>query len=172
MFVLTPQSALIIGAIGAPLLFLLSAWLTRPSQREVSAALLAGGAYALSNATWDQVAFGAGLWSYPAFEGSALLWLLYIPAGMVSGGAFGLVGWRLTRRFRRKGLALFLLGWSLWGLLHDFGGAALFASSSLVEFAPGPLPVLADGLLYAFCGTLAQMVIRAFMGTVKVSRRG
>ena len=78
----------------------------------------------------------------------------------MAGGAFGLIGWWFTRRYGGKGLVLFLIGWTAWGVIHDFGGALVFASSNLIQFAPGPVPVVADAALYASCGALAQGVIR------------
>jgi hypothetical protein len=58
----------------------------------------------------------AGWWHYPydpRATGPALG--LDLIAGVVAGGAFGLVGWRLTGRFGRRGLAGFLIAWSIWG---------------------------------------------------------
>lgn len=90
--------------------------------------------------------------------------LLYIPAGLVAGGAFGLVGWRLTRRYGRTGFVLFILLWSLWGIIHDFGGGAAFQSSNLMAFASGPVPILLDGTLYATCQLTAQAIMRVIAG--------
>lgn len=164
MPVLTPQQALMIGAIVAPLLFVLSAYFTRANPKRILAALVAGLTFGLGNLLWDQVAFRLGWWSYPAFQKYEWWPLLYLPAGLVAGGAFGLIGWRATRRWGRKGLVLFILLWSIWGMIHDFGGGAAFQSSNLMAFAPGPIPVVADGILYASCQLAAQGTLRLIAG--------
>jgi hypothetical protein len=161
---ITPQQALLIGAIVAPLLFGLSAYFTRANRKRIRAGLVAGLAFGIGNVLWDQVAFRAGWWSYPAFEKLDWWWALYLPSGLVAGGAFGLIGWRVDRRYGPKGLALFILTWSLWGVLHDFGGVAAFGSSNLMEFAPGLLPLIADAGLYASCQLLAQGTLRLIGG--------
>ena len=159
MAVITPSQALLIGFIVAPILIAVSAYFTRASRRLILSGLAASVAFGLSNLLWDQVAFRLGWWSYPAFQQNDWWMLLYVPSGLVAGGAFGLIGWRLAHRYGTRGFVLFILLWSLWGIVHDFGGGAAFQSSSLMIFAPGPIPVLADGLLYATCQLAAQGVL-------------
>jgi membrane-bound metal-dependent hydrolase YbcI (DUF457 family) len=88
----TPSLTLIIGYIVAPVLFGLSAYFTRATRRRLAGALVAAVAYAALNIVWDRVAAAAGWWIFPF----APTWVdtapLYIPAGLVAGGAFGLVG--------------------------------------------------------------------------------
>jgi hypothetical protein len=165
MPIVTPAEALAIGFVIAPLLFAVSAFLTRATGRRIAGGLAGSGAYALSTYLWDRVAGLAGWWHYP-FDPSITgrMLALYIPAGIVSRGAFGLIGWRLTRRFGWPGQAAFLLGWGLWGAIHDLGGSVLFASSDLMVFTPGPTPAVADFLNYATCGALAQLAIRLVGG--------
>lgn len=167
MPIITPENALVIGAFISPLLFLMAAWITHASRRRIFSALFAGIVFGIANAIWDQIAFLFGWWSYPAFFGKSILWLLYIPAGLVSGGAFGLIGWKIFQRFGRKGLFLFLFAWTIWGVLHDFGGGQLFQSSNLIRFANGTVPIFTDALLYASCGLLAQLTIRFIGGPAR-----
>jgi hypothetical protein len=164
MPVLAPQQALLIGFIVAPILFGISAYFTRANSKRIRAALVAGLAFGLSNLLWDQAAFRPGWWSYPAFQANNSWPWLYLPSGIVAGGAFGLIGWRATRRWGTKGFILFILLWSVWGMIHDFGGGSAFQSSNLMSFAPGPVPVIADGLLYASCQLAAQGVLRLMAG--------
>jgi hypothetical protein len=164
MPLLTPQRALQIGFVVAPLLFALSAYFTRANRERIFAALLASLAFGLANLVWDQIAFRAGWWSYPAFQKIHEWMLLYIPAGLVAGGAFGLICWRVTRRYGTVGFILFILLWSSWGIIHDFGGGAAFQSSNLMAFAPGPVPMLLDGTLYATCQLVAQATMRLVAG--------
>ncbi len=170
MVIITPNSAAIIGAFVSPILFLASCWLTRASWRRSGSALAAGGVFAIANVLWDQVAFRFGWWSYPGFEGTSLIGLIYLFSGLVAGGAAGLLGWRLIRRYGRRGLIVFLILWTLWGVIHDVGGGQLFQSSNLMRFAEGPVPIIADALLYATCGALAQLIIRAVGGAPAADR--
>ena len=75
------------------------------------------------------------------------------------GGAFGLVGWRIIQRWHWKGLAFFLLFWAVYALVHDYGGSILFASSRLMVFGPGPVPIIADILWYVSGNALPPIVI-------------
>ncbi len=160
MPILAPGTALAIGAIVAPFLFLISMHFTRATRPRALAAIAASVAFGLVNILWDQLAFRQSWWTYPAFARSGVLWLLYVPSGLVAGGAAGLVGWRIIRRFQTPGLLLFLAVWTLWGVLHDFGGAYFFKDSALMAFAPGSAPVMADAALYASCEAIALAVIR------------
>jgi hypothetical protein len=164
MPVLSPQGALLIGFIVAPVLFGLSAYVTRANRKRIIAALVSALAFGLSNLLWDQIAFRMGWWSYPAFQKINWWMILYIPAGLVAGGAFGLIGWRITRRYGRVGFVVFILIWSIWGIIHDFGGGAAFQSSNLMTFASGPVPIIADGILYATCQLAAQGILYLIAG--------
>jgi hypothetical protein len=168
---LTPSQAVILGFIVAPILFVASAYFTRATPRRILGGLAGGVAYAVSTFGWDRVAAGIGWWYYPfdpTVSGQVLA--LYAPAGLVSGGAFGLIGWRVTRRFGKRGLAAFLVAWGVWGTLHDVGGSALFASSHLMIFQPGPIPVAAAFLNYATCGALAQLAVWLVAGPTRADR--
>ncbi len=170
MIVITPAQALRIGFIVVPVLFALSAYFTRAARRRVTAALVAALAFGVSNLLWDQVAFRMGWWSYPAFQENDWWRLIYLPAGLVSGGAFGLIGWRVTRRYGTIGFVIFILLWSIWGMIHDFGGGAAFQSSNLMVFEQGIVPVIADGMLYATCQLAAQAFLYRMGGSAEADR--
>jgi len=159
LLTLTPGQALLIGAIVAPTLFALSAYFTRANRKRILAASAAALAFGIGNLLWDQVAFRLGWWTYPAFQSHSWWPILYLPAGLVAGGAFGLIGWRVARRYGKTGFVLFILLWSVWGMIHDFGGGAAFQSSNLMAFGSGWTPVVADGILYATCQLAAQGVL-------------
>lgn len=162
---LTHPQTLIIGFIIAPVLFLASVFFTRATRRRVIGALAAAVAYSALNILWDQLARTAGWWIYPFAPTWVDTVTLYIPAGLVAGGAFGLAGWRAIRRWPDgRGLALFLLVWGVWGVIHDYGGALLMQASNLLTFGPGPAPFIALFLTYLTCGALAQLVIRFIAG--------
>ncbi len=163
MPIITPETTIIIAAIISPLILLLSAWITRASTKEVFSGVIAGLAFSFTNMLWDQIAFHFGLWSYPAFAGNTFPFFLYIASGVVSGGAFGLIGWKISQHYGKKGFIIFIIVWTLWGIIHDFGGSVLFTTSNLILFANGLLPVLFDGLLYLTCGIIAQIVLRLLL---------
>ena len=162
---LTPSLAFLIGFIVAPILFVLSAYFTRAPARRIIGALVGAVAYAALNIMWDRLAAAAGWWVYPF----APTWVetvpLYIPAGLVAGGAFGLIGWRVIRRWPDgRGLVAFLFVWGVWGVIHDFGGLAITGATNLMTFGPGLAPVIADFFTYVTCGVLAQLAIRLVAG--------
>jgi hypothetical protein len=167
----TPALAFTIGFIVAPILFGLSAYLTRANPRRIAAAVVAAVAYAALNILWDRAAAVAGWWVYPF----APTWVdtvpLYIPAGLVAGGAFGLIGWRVSRRWPGgRGLLAFLLAWGVWGVIHDYAGLAITGATNLMTFGPGLAPMIADFFTYVTCGALAQLVLRAVAGPVGADR--
>ena len=163
MPVLTPAQALLIGSIVAPLLFILSSVLTNASRRHILGALVGAVLYGAANYSWDRVAAATGWWTYPSWSESGQFPLAgYIVASIVGGGAFGLVGWRIVKRWRWKGLTAFLLFWAGYAIVHDYGGSLLFASSGLMHFGAGPVPILANVLWYVSGNALPQAAIWYF----------
>lgn len=162
---LTHPQTLIIGALIGPALFAVSVYVTGARGRQILGGAAGAAAYGLATFGWDRLAAVAGWWHYP-FDPRATSQVLVLDvlAGVVAGGAFGLVGWRLTGRFGRCGLVAFLVVWSVWGAVHDVGGSLLFADSNLMTFAPGPAPVVADVFNYATCAAVAQLAIRVVAG--------
>ena len=149
MFTLTPRQALLIGFVVAPTLFVISAYFTRATLRRIVGALVGAATYSAVNYGLDRAAAALGWWTYPAWLGNGQFPLsAYVLAGLVGGGAFGLVGWRILRRWRWQGFIAFLLFWALYAVIHDYGGSKLFASSGLMVFGPGLAPVIANVLWY------------------------
>ena len=160
MFTLTPQQALLIGFIVAPILFALCAYFMRANLRRIVSALIGAAVYGSINYVWDQAAYRFGWWSYPAWLGTGRAPLtLYVLASIV-GGAMGLIGWRIVRRWGGKGLVGFLLFWAAYGVVHDYGGSQAFASSQLMVFGPGLLPIIADMLWYVTGNAAVLLTIR------------
>lgn len=163
------QQAVFLGYILGPLLFAMSAYLTRAPRKRILAALVGALAYAVLNNMWDRVATSMGWWMFPFPNFWLETLVMYIPGGLVMGGAFGLVGWRVVRRFGARGLAGFLACWGVCGLVRDFSGAAVFQVGSLITFSPGIPTVIVDLLNYVTCGALAQVVISSAGGPAKDS---
>ena len=167
MLTLTPQQALLIGSIIAPLLFGLCAYFTRANVRRIASAVVGAAAYSAINYAWDQVAERLGWWSYPAWLGTGRAPLtLYFLAG-VAGGAMGLIGWRIARRWGWKGVVGYLLFWTAYAVVHDYGGSMAFASSQLMVFGPGFLPLLADMLWYVTGNAAVLLAIRLIGGPMR-----
>jgi hypothetical protein len=160
MPILTPSNALIIGFIVAPGLFLLSAYFTHATRRHLLGALAGSALYATVNYTWDRIAAAFGYWTYTAWSASGQFPLSgYVLAGIVGGGAFGMIGWCMIKHWHWIGYAGFLMFWALYALVHDIGGSRLFASSSLMVFAPGLIPIIADMLWYLTGNALPPLAV-------------
>lgn len=160
MPILTPSNALIIGFIVTPGLFLLSAYFTHATRRHMLGALVGALLYASVNYSWDRIAAAFGWWKYPAWSATGQFPLTgYVLAGFVGGGAFGMVGWSMIKRWHWIGYAGFLSFWAFYALIHDIGGSRLFASSSLMVFAPGPIPIIADMFWYVTGNALPPLLV-------------
>ena len=160
MPVLTPSQALLIGFIVAPSPFILSAYFTHATRRHILGAVVGAGLYSLINYLWDRLAANFGCWTYPAWSADGQFPLTaYALAGIVGGGAMGLIGWRIIRRWHWKGFAGFLLFWAVYAIVHDYGGSLLFASSGLMLFGDGPIPIIAIMLWYVSGNALPPIVI-------------
>jgi len=160
MPVLSSSQALRIGFIVAPALLILCAFLTHATFRHILGAIVGAFLYSAVNYAWDHVAAHFGWWTYPAWSENGQFPLTgYLLAGIVGGGAFGLVGWRIIRRWRWRGYLGFLLFWAVYALIHDYGGSRLFASSRLMVFGPGLVPILADVFWYISGDALPPLVV-------------
>ncbi len=149
-------AALIITILAAALLFALSAYLTHAKPRLILAALIASIPLIPLIKFYDHLAAQLGWWYYPTIPNrhAPLAW--YIAAALFYGAALGLVGWRIIRRFGRRGLVAFLILFGLFGLLRD----SLYSlTTGLIAFGPGLLLRLADYLAYASCATIAQLLM-------------
>lgn len=159
---LHPTQAILIGLIVAPVLFALCALFTRANMRRIAGGLAGVVAFGVVQYAWDRAAAIAGWWSYPGYNTTTSMPLpaaIYLFSGLVYAG-FGLIGWRITRRYGWKGLLTFLVVWSLWGFIHDTVGSYLFASSQLMVIGTGAASLIADFLVYATCMASVLVTIR------------
>jgi hypothetical protein len=135
-------SRLLLSLVAAPLVFAVCAFATRAPARRSVAALAGGVAFAVGNAGVDVLAHRAGWWSYPGLGASHGPPLWYAAAGLSAAGV-SLIGWRAARRFGARGTLVFLVVFAGWCVARDARVAA--AAGSVIAFAPGPGPWLADG---------------------------
>jgi len=163
---LNPTQAILIGFIVAPVLFALCVFFTRANLRRAASALVGVIVFGVLQYAWDRLAAVAGWWRYPGYNTPANMPMpppIYLFSGLVYAG-FGLIGWRITRRYGWKGLLVFLAAWSLWGFIHDTVGSSLFSSSQLMVIGSGVFPLITDFLVYATCMALVLATIRAIGG--------
>lgn len=165
MPILAPSQALLIGFIVAPTLFALCAYFTHANLRRIVGALVGAVAYGAINYGWDQAAIRFGWWSYPAWLGTGHAPLtLYVLASIV-GGAMGLIGWRIVRRWPKgRGLVGYLLFWATYAVMHDYGGSKALESSQLMVFGPGLLPIISIILWYITGNAAVLLAIRLVGG--------
>ena len=172
MFGLTmDQFALLIAPVAA-LALLLVIYLTRPGPRRVSGALLGGLFAGTLNLVLDSAAFSLGLWRYPFTHAAFGPLGFYLAAGLFYGAGMALIGWRIDRRFGRRGVLIFLACFAVYGPLRDYLGSAAASAAGLqfIVFAPGPLAVLADALCWVGGVGLALAVMRLFAGPARRDR--
>jgi hypothetical protein len=153
----------IFSLIAAPLLFALSAYLTRATPRRVAGALLGGLGFGAANLLWDVVGYHIGWWHYPFTTAPYAALPLYLADGLFYGAAVGLIGWRVNRRFGLRGLLVFLALFTLYGMVRDFGGAAATHDAYII-FGAGLVAVLADGASWLVDQALAQGLMRLVAG--------
>jgi NO-binding membrane sensor protein with MHYT domain len=75
-----------------------------------------------------------------------------------------LVGWRVERRIRLRGVAVYLLGLGVLGAVNDYTGKAALDASAIITFAPGLAPVLADVLCSGTNALMALLAMRLLSG--------
>jgi hypothetical protein len=106
---------------------------------------------------YDIIADRFGWWSYTSAPGGApgpFTW--YVSAALFYGAGLGLIGWRVIRRFGKRGLIGFLIAFAVFGVTRDY----IFSKTmGGIEFGSGPLPVIADLFAYASPAALVQLVM-------------
>lgn len=164
MFELTASQAISIGLVVAPVLFAACAFFTRASLRRIAGALVGSAAYGGLSWLWDHAALALGWWSYPAFSESEEFPLAGYALAGIAGGAMGFIGWRIFRRWGWRGLTGWLAVWFAYGLVHDYGGSQAFSSSNLMAFGPGPIPIIADMIMYVTLNSAPLLSMRLIAG--------
>ena len=172
MFGLTMDQLALLSLVPVAALALLVIYFTKASLRRVSAALLGGIAGGLLNLVADLLAYSLGLWHYASTHPAYASPWFYVTAGLGYGAVASLIGWRINRRFGRRGVLIFLACIAAYGLLRDFLGttAANAAGIHLLVLAPGPLTVLADALCWVGCVGIAMLVMRLVAGPAREDR--
>ncbi|RJQ53227.1 MAG: hypothetical protein C4521_08140 [Actinobacteria bacterium] len=157
--VLTPDQILRLGLIVSPIVLFLAVLYSRAGTRRMIGAMAGGVAYAAVAYAWDTAALGLGWWGSPGIGGQAPPAIFYLPVAVAYGAPGALLGWRAARKWGRRGMGAFLSGWALFGIGHDRVVASLAATSRVLAFAPGIVPLLGDALRWASAAAVAQGVM-------------
>jgi hypothetical protein len=143
------------------LLLLIVIWFTRPGLRRLAGALTGGLVFSALNVACDIIGYYAGWWHYLFTEDTHAPWLVYAGAGSFYGVAVALIGWRINRRFKVRGLIIFLFLLSMFGAIRDFAYASL---THLLAFGHGIVPIIADWSAWATLFLVTQLVMRSIAG--------
>lgn len=145
----------------AAVFFYVVVFLTRAKLRRMAGALIAAFIFTGLNIAWDAVARQAGWWFYPSFSSWILPLPVYFAQDLVWGGAFGLLGWRVKRRFGVRALTVFVLLLSVIGVVRD---SVLASVTKAITFPLGDASRFADFACWFSLLTTAQIVIRLVGG--------
>ena len=147
---------LILSLFITAIVFAAAAFLTRAAFHRILAVLIATTPIVPGLLMLDTIAARLGWWYYPSVTtGNApLVW--YISAALGYGGALGLVGWRVIRRWALPGAIAFLVAFALFGLGRDY---IYSLTTQLIVFGHGSIPMLADFFAYASAALVVQLLM-------------
>lgn len=152
-----------IAAVAA-LIFAATAGFTRARWRRIGAALAGGVLAAAVNIGWDIAAARFGWWHYTMSEGAVASLGLYVPVALVFGGAAGLIGWRMIRRWGTAGAVAFLAVYTVLGFVRDH---AIATRGDVFVFGDGMAPHIADALGYLSLAITVQLAMLLLAGRPK-----
>ena len=142
-------------------------YFTRATARRVVGALLGGASAGLLGLGAIALCEALGWWQIP-FSSTPFFRLLFYVGLAISLTPIYLVTWRLARRFRWRGLAVFIVSVAVIGPPRDYLIAATFPK--WMVFAPGVAPILADAATYVGIVALGHAVMRLVAGPAHEDR--
>jgi hypothetical protein len=145
-------------------LFGVIVWVTRPGRRRLIGAMLGGLAVVVVGLGIEASAHRFGWWRYP-FEDLAIGPPLIYPAIWAAFSGLALLGWRIARRFGKRGLLTALLLVSVIGTTRDYLVVAALPWLVKIDWSPGI--VLLDLALWAGLSALAYYCMRAWSGNAR-----
>ena len=143
------------------ILFAIVAFFSRAGLRRIVGVLLAAIPVIPMVMFYDKIAAQFGWWHYPSVTAANAPLAWYVAAALGYGAAFGLVGWRVIRRWEMRGLLAFLLVFALFGVARDYGYSL---TTRFILFGPGPIPLLADLFAYGSSTAVVQLLMRWIVG--------
>jgi hypothetical protein len=142
-------------------MFAVIAFFSRAGWRRIVGVLIAAIPVIPMVMFYDRIAAQMGWWHYPAVTAANAPLAWYVAAALGYGAAFGLVGWRIIRRWKIRGLLAFLLLFALFGVARDYGYSV---TTRFIVFGPGPVPLLADLFAYGSAAAVVQLLMRGIVG--------
>ena len=142
-------------------------YFTRATARRVIGALVGGAVVSVMGVAAIRLGEGQGWWHVPFATTPYFLSLFYLGLG-ISVEPIYLVTWRVARRFGWRGLAVFVGVVGIVGPPRDYGYAAMFPA--WMVFAPGVVPILADGAIYVLIVVVGHAVMRVVAGPAGADR--
>jgi hypothetical protein len=143
------------------ILFAIIAFFSRAGLRRILGVLLAAIPVIPMVMFYDKIASHFGWWHYPSVVAASAPFAWYVAAALGYGAAFGLIGWRVTRRWKMRGLLAFLLLFALFGAARDYGYSV---TTQFIVFSPGLVPLLADLFAYGSAAAVVQLLMRWIVG--------
>ena len=163
MNLLSPNLLITSVAITA-IVFAIVAFFSRAGLRRIVGVLLAAIPIIPMVMSYDRIASEFGWWHYPSVAAASAPLAWYVAAALGYGAAFGLVGWRVIRRWEMRGLLVFLLLFALFGVARDYGYSV---TTQFILFGPGPIPLLADLFAYGSAAAVVQLLMRWIVGSAR-----
>jgi len=136
-------------------------YFTRATVRRVVAALIGGLSAGLFGLGAIAFCEDLGWWRIPFAPTPYFLTLFYLGLSISLAPVY-LVTWRIARRFRWRGLAVFLCIVAVIGPPRDYLIATMFPK--WMTFAPGVSPILADAGAYVGMLVVGHAVMRLVSG--------
>jgi len=158
---LLSPTLLVASVVITAILFAIVAFFSRAGLHRILGVLLAAIPLIPMIMFYDKIAAQFGWWYYPSVTASRAPLAWYIAAGLGYGAGFGLVGWRLIRRWKTCGFLTFLLLFALFGVARDFGYSV---TTRVIIFGPGLVPLLADLFAYGSGAAVVQLLMRLIVG--------
>ena len=158
---LLDPTTLLVGVIATTVMFAVVAFFTRATPRRIVGALISAIPLIPLIMFYDLIAARLRWWHYPSVTTATAPFTWYIAAALWYGAALGLIGWRVIRRFDKRGLIAFLVVFALFGVTRDF----LYSiTSGVIVFGPGLIPLIADLLAYASGAVIVQLLMYWIVG--------
>ena len=161
---LISPTLLVAGVAITAIIFAIIAFFSRAGLRRIVGVLLAAIPIIPMVMSYDRIASHFGWWHYPSVTAANAPLAWYVAAALGYGAAFGLVGWRVIRRWEIRGLLVFLLLFAIFGVARDYGYSM---TTRFILFGPGPIPLLADLFSYGSAAAAVQLLMRWIVGSAR-----
>jgi hypothetical protein len=142
-------------------------YFTQATSRRIAGAFVGGAVAGVFGLSAIVLGNALGLWQVPIFWTAYFVTLFYLGL-LISLTPIYLITWRLARRFRWRGLAVFVGIVAIIGPPRDYLFATTFPK--WMVFAPGVAPIVADAVAYIGIVVLGHAVMRFVAGASREDR--